>query len=68
MTPRTIAQDHAGTLAAVVATPQAPRASDWQLEAARKAGLIVFSAWPAGVWKLTSSGVAARAQDEEPRT
>lgn len=33
-----------------------PRCSDRKLTAAQGAGLIEFSAWPAGVWKITPAG------------
>lgn len=33
-----------------------PHASDRELHAARDAGLIEFSGWPSGHWKLTPLG------------
>lgn len=50
-------QHHRPAVAAVMRDKTgAPRASDNELKAAQDAGLIEFSAWPSGCWRLTPLG------------
>jgi hypothetical protein len=59
---------HARALRAVRDDPQAPNCRDANLTRAAEAGLIRFTGWPAGHWRLTDAGRAALATlDTAPR-
>lgn len=48
--------DHDIALSAVIRNPDLPKCSDYRLSAAASDGLIRFSGWPAGHWRLTDAG------------